>query len=78
MTSPRDFTVLENSPVVMNDLAYRLGLSRELTFYDVYSLDDPEPLAFVPCRVFALLAIVFLTDARDNTRKEEDVQIEWY
>ncbi|OAF61676.1 threonine deaminase [Pseudogymnoascus destructans] len=36
---------LENNPEVMNQLAYKLGLSEELAFYDVYSLTDPDLLA---------------------------------
>lgn len=38
----------ENNPDVMNQLATKLGLSSELQFYDVYSLDAPEKLAHIP------------------------------
>lgn len=56
----------------MNQLAATLGLSSELVFYDVYSLDDPELLAHVPRPALALLVIIPLTPAWDQDRKAED------
>ena len=41
----------------MNALAYKLGLSTELQFYDVWSLTEPELLALIPRPVFALLGM---------------------
>ncbi|KII84171.1 hypothetical protein PLICRDRAFT_702111 [Plicaturopsis crispa FD-325 SS-3] len=40
------FIPLENNPEVMSHLAHRLGLSPKLSFHDVYSIDDPDLLAF--------------------------------
>lgn len=62
----------ENNPDVMNQLATKLGLSSELQFYDVYSLDDPEQLAHIPRPALALLVIIPLTPAWDRSRKAED------
>lgn len=56
----------------MNQLAYKLGLSQELEFYDVYSLTDPDLLAIIPRPVFALLVIIPLSDAWHKDREEED------
>jgi ubiquitin carboxyl-terminal hydrolase L3 len=56
----------------MNRLAATLGLSTELTFYDVYSLDEPELLAHIPRPALALLVIIPLTPAWDRSRKDED------
>ncbi|TLD32938.1 hypothetical protein PspLS_00406 [Pyricularia sp. CBS 133598] len=53
----KTFVPLENNPVVFNDLVHRLGLSPELGFYDVYSIDEPDLLAFVPRPVHALIFI---------------------
>ncbi|OBT51647.1 hypothetical protein VE04_07255 [Pseudogymnoascus sp. 24MN13] len=68
----KTFTVLENNPEVMNQLAYRLGLSQDLAFYDVYSLTDPDLLTIIPRPVFALLVIIPLSDAWHRDREEED------
>ena len=42
----------------MSHLAHELGVSSELGFFDVYSMDDPDLLAYIPRPVYALLAIV--------------------
>jgi len=68
----------ENNPDVMNKLAARLGLSSELQFYDVYSLDELELLADIPRPVLALLVIIPLTPAWDQSRKAEDANKEPY
>jgi len=52
------FVPLENHPEVMGHLAQELGVSSELGFYDVYSIDDLDLLAYIPRPVCALLAIV--------------------
>lgn len=62
----------ENNPEVMDRLAGKLGLSSDLRFYDVYSLDDPEALSHIPRPALALLAVVPLTPAWDEDRKAED------
>ncbi|KAL4860284.1 hypothetical protein BDV12DRAFT_191776 [Aspergillus spectabilis] len=68
----------ENNPDVMNQLATKLGLSSELQFYDVYSLDEPEQLAHIPRPALALLVIIPLTPAWDRSRKAEDANKEPY
>ncbi|TRX98062.1 hypothetical protein FHL15_001272 [Xylaria flabelliformis] len=62
----------------MNKLAATLGLSSELEFHDVYSLDDPELLALIPRPALALLVIIPLTPAWDRARKSEDADKEPY
>jgi ubiquitin carboxyl-terminal hydrolase L3 len=66
------FTVLENNPEVMNNLARVLGLDNSLSFYDIYSLTDPDLLAFIPRPVYALLVIIPLTPTWHATREAED------
>ncbi|KDR71594.1 hypothetical protein GALMADRAFT_159412 [Galerina marginata CBS 339.88] len=66
------FTILENNPEVMNHLADRLGLSKDVSFYDVYSLHDPELLALIPRPVYALLVIIPMTKTWKESREAED------
>ena len=56
----------------MTRLATKLGLSPELQFYDIYSLDEPELLAHIARPVLALLVIIPLTAAWDRDRQAED------
>jgi len=76
--STRVFTMLENNPDVMNDLARRLGVTEELCFYDVYSLDDSDMMAMVPRPVFALLTTIPMTEAWKEDRDAEDAGRERY
>ncbi|KAF1844170.1 cysteine proteinase [Cucurbitaria berberidis CBS 394.84] len=66
------FSVLENNPEVMNHLARDLGLDEGLSFYDIYSLTDPDLLAYIPRPVFALLVIIPLTPTWNEARTAED------
>lgn len=66
------FTVLENNPQVMNHLAQTLGLDDSLSFYDIYSLTDPNLLALIPRPVLALLVIIPLTPTWYEARTAED------
>ena len=56
----------------MNALARKLGLSDDLAFHDVYSLDDPELLAFIPRPAHALLVIMPATASWEADRESED------
>ncbi|KAJ4360301.1 uncharacterized protein N0V89_000862 [Didymosphaeria variabile] len=69
---PKLFAVLENNPQVMNHFAYALGLDKSLSFYDIYSLDDPDLLAFIPRPALALLVIIPLTPTWNEARTAED------
>jgi ubiquitin carboxyl-terminal hydrolase L3 len=62
----------------MNKLAYQLGLSQDLAFYDVYSLTDPDLLALIPRPVYALLAIIPMSESWKESREEEDGPKEIY
>ncbi|KAF2266452.1 ubiquitin carboxyl-terminal hydrolase isozyme L4 [Lojkania enalia] len=66
------FTMLENNPAVMNQLASTLGLSPSLSFHDIYSLTDPDLLAFIPRPALALLVIIPLTPTWNKARTTED------
>ena len=62
----------------MNALVHKLGLSPTLSFHDVYSLDDPSLLAFVPRPVQALLLVFPVTETYEKARKEEDESLPEY
>ena len=57
----------------MNRLAADLGLDTSAySFYDIYSLTDPDLLAFIPRPVAALLVIIPLTPTWHEARTTED------
>jgi ubiquitin carboxyl-terminal hydrolase L3 len=73
------WTVLENNPEVMNHLAQDLGLDmKALSFYDVYSITDPDMLDFIPRPAVALLVIIPLTPTWNEARTTEDQDIPEY
>lgn len=61
---------LENNPDVLNNMIYDMGVSRSLEFNDLYSIDDPDLLAFIPQPVVALL-IVFPVSAEKSLDNKE-------
>ncbi|KAM3459287.1 hypothetical protein MY5147_003471 [Beauveria neobassiana] len=63
---------LENNPEVFTSLLHDLGLSHELGFYDVYSIDDAELLAMIPRPAHAL---IFITPSKMYyaSRKEDGI-----
>ena len=56
----------------MTSLVHNLGLSPTLAFHDVWSIDDPDLLAFVPRPAHALLLIFPVSDTYEKFRYEED------
>lgn len=72
------FAPLENNPEVMTALVHKLGLSSTLSFHDVYSLDDPSLLAFVPRPVLALLLVFPVSKTYETARVAEDSSLPTY
>ncbi|GAB7361655.1 hypothetical protein MBLNU230_g1705t1 [Neophaeotheca triangularis] len=66
------FIPLENNPEVMSSLLHKLGLSQKLAFHDVFSIDEPELLAFVPRPAYALLLVFPVSQTYERFRVEED------
>jgi len=56
----------------MTSLIRKLGLSPTLAFHDVFSIEDPELLAFVPRPANALLLVFPVSKAYETFRMEED------
>jgi ubiquitin carboxyl-terminal hydrolase L3 len=57
---------------VLTQYTQALGLSPALAFHDVYSITEPELLAFVPRPVHALLLVFPVTSIYENYRLEQD------
>ena len=62
----------------MTPLVQKLGLSSTLAFHDVYSLDDPSLLAFVPRPVHALLLVFPTSKTYEAQRVAEDSSLPDY
>ncbi|KAK4617908.1 Ubiquitin carboxyl-terminal hydrolase isozyme L3 [Fulvia fulva] len=79
-TSKRNkrFIPLENNPEVMTSLLHKLGLSLNLAFHDVFSIDDPDLLAFVPRPAHALLLVFPVSDTYEKFRRSEDLNKQEY
>lgn len=72
------FIPLEANPVLMTNLLHKLGLSQALQIHDVYSLSDPEMLAFVPRPALALLLVFPVSATYESHRLAEDALLEDY
>ncbi|KAF2690407.1 cysteine proteinase [Lentithecium fluviatile CBS 122367] len=70
--SRKRFIPLENNPEVMSSLVHNLGLSKKLEFHDVFSIDEPELLSFVPRPAYALLLIFPVSETYEKFRVQED------
>jgi ubiquitin carboxyl-terminal hydrolase L3 len=62
----------------MTDLVRKLGLSNSLAFHDVFSIDDPDLLAFVPRPAYALLLIFPVSETYEKFRIQEDGEKQAY
>lgn len=56
-------------------MSHSLGLSSDLAFYDVFSVDEPELLQFVPRPVYALILVFPVSETYEKHRKEEDSKL---
>lgn len=69
-TGRKVFIPLENNPDVFTNLVHDLGVSPNLGFYDVYSLDEPSLLSHIPRPVYALIFIA-PSDMQTAVRQED-------
>ena len=53
-------------------LLHKLGLSPNLAFHDVFSIDDPDLLAFIPRPAHALLLVFPVSATFEKFKREED------
>jgi ubiquitin carboxyl-terminal hydrolase L3 len=62
----------------MSTLVHKLGLSTALSFHDVFSIDDPDLLAFIPRPATALLLVFPVSKSYEIQRMQEDKDKEDY
>jgi ubiquitin carboxyl-terminal hydrolase L3 len=72
------FIPLEANPPLLTSLVHKLGLSKALAFHDVFSIDDPSLLAFVPRPALALLLVFPVSAPYESHRLAEDALLEDY
>ncbi|OQD90566.1 hypothetical protein PENANT_c001G08783 [Penicillium antarcticum] len=72
------FVPLENNPEVMSHLVHQLGLPKTLGFTDVFSIDEPDLLAFVPRPSHALLLVFPVSKTYETSRQTEDAALSEY
>ena len=62
----------------MTTLVHKLGLSPSLAFHDVFSIEDPDLLAFVPRPAYALLLVFPVSETYEKFRIQEDGEKQVY
>ncbi|KAH7324734.1 hypothetical protein B0I35DRAFT_348959 [Stachybotrys elegans] len=72
------FIPLEANPQLMTTLIHKLGVSSALQLHDVYSLTEPELLAFIPRPALALLLVFPISAVYESHRMAEDTLVEPY
>src|SRR5690606_7874708 len=60
------------NPEVMTQMVHTPGLSPALAFQDVYTLNDPELLSFLPRPAHALLLAFPVSEASTRPKEAED------
>lgn len=70
------FIPLESNPDVFTKLIHKLGVSESLSFQDVYSIDDPELLAFIPRPAHALVLVC--PEEYGKVFAEDDAKVDSY
>lgn len=69
----KHFIPLESNPGLFTQLMHQLGGGPSLTFEDIYSLDNPDLLAFIQRPVHALVLTFPTTQLyEEDKRTEED------
>ncbi|KAL6400881.1 putative ubiquitin carboxyl-terminal hydrolase isozyme l3 protein [Ilyonectria robusta] len=72
MSYNKHFIPLESNPEVFNQLIHQLGVSDDLRFHDVWSLSEPELLAFIPRPVLALVIVFPIPPQYEDRLAEEN------
>lgn len=72
------FIPLEANPPLMTDLIHKLGVSPALAMHDVYSLTEPDLLAFIPRPALALLLVFPVSAEYESQRLSADSLVDEY
>ena len=70
----KPFIPLESNPEVFTELVHKLGVSESLCYQDVFSLDDPDLLAFIPRPAYALVLVFPTTEAYEARCEQEEAR----
>lgn len=65
---------LESNPEVFSEFGHKLGLSPLLSFTDIFSLDDPDLLAFLPRPMEGIILLFPVTDTYEKFKDSEKVE----
>lgn len=63
---------LESNPFVFSEFAKKLGLTPILSFTDIYSLSDPDLLAFLPRPIQAVILLFPVSEGYEKLMKKEE------
>lgn len=72
------FIPLEANPQLMTSLIHKLGVAPSLEMHDVYSLTEPDLLAFIPRPALALLLVFPVSATYESHRMAEDSIVDVY
>lgn len=72
--SERSVVPLESNPDVFSDFAHGLGLERSYAFVDIYSLTDPDLMAFTPRPVKSLILLFPLNGFFEASKSESRIK----
>ncbi|KAF2711857.1 ubiquitin C-terminal hydrolase L3, partial [Pleomassaria siparia CBS 279.74] len=77
-TYRKHFIPLESNPEVFTELIHALGVSPDLVFQDVYSMDDPDLLAFIPRPIYALVLVFPCPKEYEEKVEKEEANVKPY
>ncbi|CAI4570693.1 BDM_1a_G0031070.mRNA.1.CDS.1 [Saccharomyces cerevisiae] len=62
---------IESNPEVFTNFAHKLGLKNEWAYFDIYSLTEPELLAFLPRPVKAIVLLFPINEDRKSSTSQQ-------
>ncbi|EON67283.1 hypothetical protein W97_06536 [Coniosporium apollinis CBS 100218] len=74
----KHFIPLESNPELFTQLIHQLGVSPSLAFQDVFSIDDPDLLSFIPRPVLALVLVFPTSEAYEKHKAQEEATVRDY
>lgn len=73
---------LESNPEIFTQFAHKLGLTELLSFYDVYSITEPDLLLMLPRPIYAIILLFPITANYEKERLEQivenDESVKWF
>ncbi|KAL9039953.1 MAG: hypothetical protein Q9214_004671 [Letrouitia sp. 1 TL-2023] len=68
----KHYIPLESNPALFTELIHQLGVSPDVEFQDVFSIDDPTLLSFTPRPVLALVLVFPTSDVYEKQKAAEE------